>query len=110
MPHFNVSCTLGFHSKCILLKSYIFSDQHNLALNKPASQISVLNGDSSSFAASKAVDGNLAGVWPSPWSCSHTQGTSGPEWWMVNLETCYSIAQVTVTARNDAQTYQLGNF
>jgi len=66
----------------------------NLALNKPAIQISTYDY----CEASRAVDG-LVGA--SSASCTHAHFHS---WWSVDLGAAYDVGHVTVT--NDNNTYQ----
>ena len=65
----------------------------NLALNKPAYQISTLNSYSASIANDGSYDQN---------SFSHTNdgGTSTfDQWWIVDLEQWYSISKIVITGR-----------
>jgi len=55
----------------------------NLALNKPARQIST------EFPASNAVDGDVN-------TASCTEDTSGQPWWSVDLGQLYYIGRVTI--------------
>ena len=65
----------------------------NVALNKPAYQISTDYGGT----ASRAVDGRREPDY-SKLSCTHTRKEMSP-WWMVDLEKNYNIRYVTVTNR-----------
>ena len=50
------------------------------------------------YQATLAVDGDISGTLPSPWSCAHTTQNVVPAWWMVDLQQNYSIYQIKVTA------------
>ena len=69
----------------------------NLALNKPASQITTHLGTDH---ASRAVDGNRDTVFLHK-SCSHTHQATGP-WWMVDLGRMVSVSKVYVVNRLDS--------
>ncbi|WP_426751553.1 discoidin domain-containing protein [Myxococcus sp. Y35] len=79
----------------------------NLALNKPATQSSLLN-DAQAW---KAVDGNTDGVFPNL-SVTHTLGApQDPQpWWMVDLEAQRWIGSVVLHNRTDCCAERLSNF
>merc|ERR1711976_475795 len=68
----------------------------NIALNKPARQIS----NHGSAYANKAVDGNAYWYFPSGY-CTHTGDDQDP-WWVVDLGKEYEITKVKVFNRRDA--------
>ena len=69
------------------------SSPGNVALNKPAYQIST----SSAGVPSRAVDGSRNPVWGDG-SCTHTKNHTSP-WWMVDLGEMYDIGNVKITNR-----------
>src|SRR2546430_792372 len=79
----------------------------NVALNKPATQVSTLNynppGD-----ASHAVDGNTDGNYFHA-SVTHTNG-GNQEWWQVDLGASYSLQTINVWNRTDCCGDRLSNF
>ena len=72
--------------------SYILLGAVNLALHKPAEQISNLTAK---FPASKAVNG----VFDDRWDFSHTQSSDYLKWWKVDLETIYIIKRIELYNR-----------
>ena len=75
----------------LLLSGHRYSK--NLALNKPAYQISTYGVAD----ASRAVDGSKDAIYIMQ-SCTHTRFEMSP-WWMVDLGESYNIGYVTVTNR-----------
>lgn len=72
----------------------VIDKPQNLALGKPATQISTgWGGD-----ASRANDGNTDGVFDNE-SVSHTRQTNNP-WWQVDLENSYALKSVDVWNRS----------
>ena len=78
-----------------------FPSVDNIALGALASQSSTTDfgGKNHMFVASKAIDGNVLGVYPSPWSCSLTDTQDTTPWWMIDLARPYNIWNVTITVR-----------
>ncbi|WP_083680957.1 discoidin domain-containing protein [Archangium sp. Cb G35] len=74
----------------------------NLALGRPTSQSSTLEGVSS-----RAVDGNIDGDWYHG-SVTHTRLEANP-WWQVDLQTVRSIQQINLWNRTDCCTKRLSN-
>jgi len=76
----------------------------NLAISKPATQVSTY----STAAASRAVDGNTNGSYYNN-SVTHTAG--GPqEWWQVDLGSSYWLQTVKAWNRTDCCSNRLSNF
>ncbi|MCD4548936.1 alpha-L-fucosidase [Schaalia sp. lx-260] len=73
----------------------------NLALEKPARQITTGWGG----LAERAVDGNTDGVWNNG-SLSHTSGRDEDPWWEVDLEDMYKVTHVDVFNRAQEFTCQ----
>ncbi len=76
----------------------------NLALNKPATQISEGWGG----AASRAVDGNTNGNFNGN-SVTHT-ATGTQDWWQVDLGSSYALETIKVWNRTDCCGERLSNF
>lgn len=75
------------------------TSQDNLALNKPTSQSSVSNGGVSS----RAVDGNVDGVYNNN-SITHTEdGAPEESWWRVDLQDAneYDVTSIRIFNRTD---------
>ncbi|XP_067943020.1 uncharacterized protein [Watersipora subatra] len=66
----------------------------NLALNRPAQQSSTLN----SYTADLAVNGGAGDF-------THTLSSDEDKWWIVNLQTKYSVGRIILYNRNEAQYY-----
>ncbi|XP_070203106.1 fucolectin-6-like [Littorina saxatilis] len=83
----------------------------NVAVNKPASQISTFPGHN----AGSANDGsfnNYIGIGRNG-VCSHTSepAIAGVRnWWQVDLEACYAISSVVITTRGDGWAKRLHDF
>lgn len=71
----------------------------NLALNKPATQISTYTGGDGTGPASKAVDGNTNGIFAQG-SVAHTNVGSNP-WWQVDLGAAVPIKLIEVWNRTE---------
>ena len=72
----------------------MFVEDNNLALNKPAWQIStVARGN-----ASRAVDGNPDTIYSNGF-CSHTNESHDKPWLTVDLKQRYLIQKVNITNR-----------
>ncbi|SEO89822.1 OmpL47-type beta-barrel domain-containing protein [Paenibacillus sp. OV219] len=82
------------------------STDGNLALNRTATQSSILS--SSSAVASRAVDGNTDGNY-SNGSVSHTDNNA-QAWWMVDLGATNSIGQIQIFGRTDCCGNRLSDF
>ncbi len=76
----------------------------NLALGKPATQSSTLNGG----VASRAVDGNLDTNWLDG-SVSHTD-LNPQAWWQVDLGAVMDIGQIVLYNRTDCCSERLADF
>jgi hypothetical protein len=76
----------------------------NVALRKPASQISVDFGAS----ADRAVDGNTSGRFDGR-SVTHTTSTTRP-WWLVDLDGRHRVERVTIFNRTDCCAERLVDF
>ena len=79
--------------------------QANIALNKPASQSSTLNG---STAASNAVDGNTNGAYASG-SMSITN-LNANAWWQVDLGASATVSSIVVWNRTDCCGERLSDY
>jgi hypothetical protein len=80
--------------KCVLL-----SIAANIALNKPAFQVSTYTQNDFVAVASVAVDGNRESDFELK-SCTHTKETANA-WWAVDLGAASAISSVTITNRGD---------
>jgi len=113
------SNSLGTHTVSVTVSDGEFSDTEtftwnivsnntlplNLALGKPASQISTRSGD---YGASNAVDGDTNGN-SSSGSLAMTQWASQP-WWQVDLGANEAIGQIKLWNRTDCCSSRLSNF
>jgi RHS repeat-associated protein len=92
------------HQTSISYSDAFSSGLTNLALNRPASQISEGWGG----AASRAVDGNTDGNWVNN-SVTHTYLENQP-WWQVDLGSMQSIQSIDIWNRTDCCSNRLTNF
>ncbi|CAH1252412.1 PTPRF [Branchiostoma lanceolatum] len=81
-------------------------EEVNVALNKEASQSSLLRSE---YPAERAVDGNTGTVLYPRQECTHTDLEYEP-WWKVDLGDTYVISHVTVINRGDCCGERLRNF
>lgn len=97
----------SFVTFCLMIRMVVclVPGETNLALNKPASQVSSSLG--SLGQASNAVDGNTDGNFYAG-SCSQTIENVGIHWWMVDLQGIYTIRSFRITNRNDCCPESLG--
>ncbi|XP_078666203.1 uncharacterized protein LOC144908469 isoform X3 [Branchiostoma floridae x Branchiostoma belcheri] len=82
------------------------STETNVALNKMASQSSLLRSE---YPAERAVDGNTGTILYPLKECTHTDLEYEP-WWKVDLGDTYVISHVTVINRGDCCGERLRNF
>ena len=83
------------------MKCVLFSTAANIALNKPAFQISTMEQRDFVAAASVAVDGNKESIFNLQ-SCTHTEyHYVANAWWAVDLGADSPISSVNITNRGD---------
>ncbi|KAK7096310.1 hypothetical protein V1264_005617 [Littorina saxatilis] len=106
--HFSV----GDAQPTLRVSTYLMKEVEasNMAVHRPASQSSTRN-----HTATKANDGsfhNYATVNHSRrFQCTHTEAAAGERsWWQVDLEACYAILSVIITARADCCPERLHDF
>jgi len=92
----------------VFASSCVAAQAANIALNKPAFQVSQWPGNSVDAVASLAVDGNTASNF-NDGSCTHTDYTQNA-WWAVDLGAASAISSVTITNRGDGWAWRLANF
>ena len=104
---YKVSLLIVTHASHLLF-TLPTGDNLNIALNKPAYQISTYGDGSKNWNASNAVDGIIYG--DSSREGIHTANTGKDnQWWIVDLEQEYIISKIIVFARKNYRMYMQCN-